>query len=566
MRNAAVVLALFAVTSIPSAALAVPGPDSVAVLANASVPGSVALAMRYAEARSVPASQVCVLPMPSTDDIALDVFVSEILEPLRACLGSHEARIEAIVVMRGVPLRVSVPVDGGHNVSLAAALGTWRSTLMDGTTPLLGTSPGSVADCGGTPCYAARVASQIHSAEPFHAGFEATVSGIIHRPVLVTMLHGRSDADAESLIDVALEAESVGGANGEFVLMTGADAARGALDRFNDSVVTQLVARGFDASVVPFDADLTGHTFASFTTGTASLGMTIEGNTYAPGALVDNLTSYGAVPVNFMATGESQVSIARWVSSGAAGVHGTVDEPLNNVFPSRTLLVRYVDGATLSEAFIGSMPFTYWLNLVLGDPMLAPYAMRPTVVVSGLTDGATLASAANLAIEATPPDGREIETLALYVDGEEVATIAGGSLSHCLAIQPGPIEILAVATTVAGVDGSERPWPAKGWTMLHVTASATDTTCEVAIDAGVSDGSVSDAGARDGSAGDAGPAPAPTSGCSCRMARSSGGAGATSLVIVLGLALLRARRARPEGARPRRPRSSPSARSAVRAR
>jgi uncharacterized protein (TIGR03790 family) len=537
MRRAAVLLAILTV-SIPDLAHAVPGPDSVAVLANASVPGSVALAMRYAEARDIPSSQVCILPMPSTDDIALDVFESDVLEPLRACLGASEARIEAIVVMRGVPLRVLVPIDGGHNVSLAAALGTWRSTLADGTTPLLGTAPGSVADCGGTPCYAARVASQ-YRAEPFRAGLEVTVSGIIHRPVLVTMLHGRSDADAERLIDVALAAEATTGAEGEFLFMTGADTARGALDLYNEAIAAQLVTRGFDARVVPFDPDLTGRTLASFTTGTASLGTTIEGNTYAPGALVDNLTSYGAVPVNFMATGESQVSIARWVASGAAGVHGTVDEPLNNVFPSRALLVRYVDGATLSEAFLGAMPYTYWLNLVLGDPMLAPYARRPDVIVSGTSDGATVTSAVALSIEATPPDGRAIERLSLFVDGEEIATSAGEPLSHCLAIAPGELEVLVVATTAAGVEGGDRPWPAKGWSMLHLTGTATDATCDAPVDASTD----RDAGARDGSAGDAGASAAPPSGCGCHAAGGSGD-GRLSILVLLALlgAVFRRRR------------------------
>jgi uncharacterized protein (TIGR03790 family) len=538
MRRTAAILTL-ALASMPMVARAVPGPDSVAVLANADVPGSVALAMRYAEARSIPASQVCVLSMPSTDDVTLDVYEAQILEPLRACLGSREARIEAVVVMRGVPLRVLVPIDGGHNVSLAAALGAWRSTLADGTTPLLGTSPGFVADCGGTPCYAARVAQPYHG-EPFHAGLEATVSGIVHRPVLVTMLNGRSDADAESLIDVALEAESVGGAHGEFLFMTGADAARGALDRFNDGIVAQLVDRGFDARVVPFDPDLTGHTLASFTTGTASLGTTIEGNEYAPGALTDNLTSFGAVPVNFAATGESQVSIARWVSSGAAGAHGTVDEPLNNVFPSRQLLVTYVDGATLGESYFGAMPYVYWLNLVLGDPMLAPYAQRPTVAITGATDGGTLAAAPTLTIEATAPAGRAIESLVLYVDGDEVASVAAASITHCLALTPGPLEILAVATTSPGADGSERPWPAKGWSMLHVAATSTDDTCDSLVDAGVGDASIADAGARDASAVDAG-AVAPAASCACR-AGAPGRSAPWSLLALVALVAHRARR------------------------
>ena len=541
MKRTALVFAIFVLSSSPREARAVPGPDSVAILANASVPGSVALAMRYADARDIPASQVCVLPMPSTDDIALDVFQSQVLGPLRTCLGATEPRIEAIVVMRGVPLRVAVPVDGGRNVSLAAALGTWRSTLADGTTPLLGTAPGTVQDCGGTPCYAARVASQ-YRAEPFRAGFEVTVPGIVHRPVLVTMLHGRSDADAQRLIDVALSAETMGGGTGEFILMTGSDPARGALDMYNASIAAQLTARGLAAHVLPFDAELTGHTILGFTTGTAALGATIEGNTYVPGALIDNLTSFGAVPLNFMATGESQVSIARWVSRGAAGVHGTVDEPLNNVFPSRAFLVRYADGATLSEAYLGAMPYTYWLNLVVGDPMLAPYARRPTVVVTGAAEGATLASATNLSIVATPTAGREIDSLVLYVDGEEVGRIAGDTLPYCLAISPGPVEILAVATTALGAEGSDRPWPAKGWSMLHVMATATDSTCEAPIDAAMGDASAGDAGPRDAAGSDGGVSALPPSGCSCRAGGSPHGTWLVISAVVLGAT--RARRVR----------------------
>src|SRR6478735_1230763 len=102
--------ALAVLLLLPSVAYAVPGPDSVAVLANADVPGSVALAMRYAEARDVPDAQVCVLSMPTADTITLAEYQSTILDPLRTCLGpTVEARIEAVVVMRGVPLRVTIP-------------------------------------------------------------------------------------------------------------------------------------------------------------------------------------------------------------------------------------------------------------------------------------------------------------------------------------------------------------------------------------------------------------------------------------------------------------------------
>lgn len=529
-RIAGTLVALWLLSS--STAHAVPGPDSVAVLANANVPGSVALAMRYAAFRDVPDARVCVLPMATTDTITLDELRTTILEPLRTCLGASEPAIEAVVVMRGVPLRVAIPADGGHHVSITAAIATWRSTLSDGT-PLLGTPCGTVADCGGTSCYAARVYAPYSAAfqGAFHAGYTYDGAGIHHVPVLATMLHGRSDADAALLIDAAEAAEAAGASDGDFVLMMGADAARGALDTTYADVESQLTARGRSVSIVPFDGTgYTGHTLAGFAVGTASMGATIEDNTYVRGALVDNLTSFGAVPQNFEATGESQVSIARWVAAGAAGVHGTVDEPLNNCFPTRTFLVSYADGATLAESFLGAMPYAYWLNLVLGDPMLAPYARRPTVSIAGAREGDTLASAPMLSVTAAPPSGRTIAHLSLLVDGDEVASADGDTLSHCLAIAPGThAQILAVATTAAGPDGSESPWPAKGWLAIHVDESAADATCETArTDAGPNDAGTSTPDAATST-------PPPSASCGCHVRRRGPSLWA---VVALGLGVV----------------------------
>lgn len=528
-------LAGLVVIFLPSIARATPGPDSVAVLANADVPGSVALAMRYAEARDIPASQVCLLSLPTTPEMTFEELETRLLTPLDACLGANRDRIEAIVIMRGVPIRVPMP--SGTRVSVAAAIGLWDSTLADGT-PLLGTPPGIAADCGGTPCTRARVPNA-YGGEPFEAGWSFTTSEITYRPVLVTMLHGRSDADAMSLLDVALEAEAPG-AEGTFLLMRGADGARGVLDVGYPTVLSALSARGVTAEIVDFDADLTGRTLSGFMTGTASLGTTIEGNTYVRGALTDNLTSFGAVPQNFEASGEAQVSIARWVAAGAAGAHGTIDEPLNNCFPQRQLLVDYVDGATLAEAYLGRMPYVYWMNLVLGDPLLAPYAERPEVTIEGLTEGATFESAP-LSVRATPPPGRTIASLILYVDGVEAARSDGAALTHCLSPSAaGNHQVLAVARTL-GDASAPHPYPAAGWTGIAASARGGATSC-AAPDAGT------DAALLDAGGSDAGPSTG-GGGCACRAGSASrvdgvlpiGPVGMGLLLIAL---LVRARRPR----------------------
>jgi hypothetical protein len=343
---------------------------------------------------------------------------------------------------------------------LAAALALGESATSTGA-PILGQAPGRLVNCGGgAMCLGARWSNPFRSGT-FRAGWSLRQGGLLWRPRLVTMLHGRSAADAARLIASATTAEALGGARGTFMFMDGADGARGVLDGTYDGVLRGLRALGFtDVVRVPFQGDLEGQSLAAFFVGTAGLGRTIEGNRFAPGALVDNLTSFGAVAENFRASGEqSQVSIARWVAQGVAGVHGTTDEPLNNCFPSRDLVVSYAEGGTLGEAYFRAMPFVYWHNLVLGDPMAAPYAVRPRVRLEGVADDDVVVGSRLVTATAEDPLGRTLDALVLYVDGEERARSAGEPLSLCL--EAGR-HVLAVAQVADERTPETRHRP-KGW-------------------------------------------------------------------------------------------------------
>lgn len=438
---------------------ATPGPDSVAVLANADVPGSVALATTYAAARQIPARQVCPLPLPLGPDIDLATFREALETPLRACLdaGGVLGRIEAVVLARGVPLRVVLPAEaGGGRVSLAAALSLWDSVSLADGSPVLGRPAGRLFPCGQAMCFGASWRNP-YAGGAFRPGWSLDAGNVHWAPLLVTALFGRSDDDAARLVDASVASDGARNGGAEVVMMDGADPARGALDADAAFVVPGLLERGVPARRVPFDANLTGLTLAGFTTGTAGIGTTIEGNTFAPGALVDNLTSFGAVAENFAPEGESQVSIARWVAQGVTGVHGTTDEPLNNCFPRRRFLLDSADGATLAEAFHGNLPFTYWQNLVLGDPMAAPYAVRPVVRL----DPAPAAGPALFGVAAADPADRGPVSLRVYVDGVEVAAAMGEGMQVCVAPAAPPVEWLVVAQAA---ETPTDPWRPKGWT------------------------------------------------------------------------------------------------------
>ncbi|MCB9641402.1 MAG: hypothetical protein H6727_21080 [Myxococcales bacterium] len=297
---------------------------------------------------------------------------------------------------------------------------------------------------------------------------------------MVTMLHGRSYMDAEKLLTSAIDAEKTGGAKGQFLLMKGSDAARGRLDTEYTSLETQLKARGWtDVVIENFNRDLTGRSLAAFFVGTAGLGTTIEGNTYLPGSVTDNLTSFGAVPTNFRATGQSQVSIARWVAQGVAGAHGTTDEPLNNCFPSRNLLLDYVDGSTLAEAYHRRLPYVYWRNLVLGDPMTAPYAKRPKVTISAVKAGDKIAGSRKVKVQATDPGGRGIESILCLWMAKRWDVVTLLRLKYASTSQSPQRSDLGCCASEAqnrdnGLSGQFQP---KGWTAIRVEGLAGPQGC-----------------------------------------------------------------------------------------
>ncbi|MDP3938803.1 MAG: hypothetical protein Q8R92_11820 [Deltaproteobacteria bacterium] len=331
----------------PTLAHAVAGPDSVAVIANTHIDQSKALAAHYAAARQIPARQVCEInvPIPPYDPtpvpsgqyfsqkrtfLSVPEFRTYVVGGLEQCLGERALeRIEAVVIARGVPLMVGISVGFGFQFpSLAATLSVWKSKTLNGE-DLIDLRPmlvEPICDPASINCLARwrnplKGAPEVFS--PGWSGASISEEGVPFegKPLMVTMLHGLSygvDASgnpevdplgpATNLIDSALAAEAAGGASGKFLFMRSSDVYRGILDVEYEGIVGGLSQRGFtDAAIVDFSKTHTGETLASFFVGTADLGTydpmggssTIEGNTYAPGALVDNLTSLGASPPNF---------------------------------------------------------------------------------------------------------------------------------------------------------------------------------------------------------------------------------------------------------------------------
>jgi uncharacterized protein (TIGR03790 family) len=96
---------------------------------------------------------------------------------------------------------------------------------------------------------------------------------------------------------------------------------------------------------------------------------------FAPGAIAETAVSTGAR--TFLPTAGGQSLIADLIESKVTGVKGYCDEPFLLAVASPSVLFdRYTRGWTLAESFYAASRFVGWEDIVIGDPLAAPYAAR----------------------------------------------------------------------------------------------------------------------------------------------------------------------------------------------
>lgn len=530
-----------------TAALAGGGPPNVMVIYNAEVLEASEVAAHYSEVRSLPVGHICGLVGidPEIRQMPLADYQSLILAPVHDCIGAlpQPDEIDYLVVVRGLPYLVDVP---NYVASLSAALGI--SYASTDTEPLM--ERGQIVDdpmaaTVSNPYYISGTCSDLDidnryagsytgacglaAEESLPVSFSRASAGewsgydFTDNLFVVTRLDGFDYGDAMDLIDRGVASDGTFPGT-DILCMQGGDDARAARDPECEFATRMLAADGANAVWLdPFDPDLSGHSLSAFFTGATNIQNAFDGNTWSPGAIACNLTSFGAAPNNFFCNddgtvcpeSESQTSIARMVRAGATGAHGTAAEPLNNVFPNAGVLMLYTSGYNLGESFFFSQRYLFWQNIVLGDPLATPYGERPVVTVPAEASD-------NLEITATHSDG--VADITLYIAGERVADSDSDILLHELDLEPGDtIEVLAVARSV-NYTVQRTGWPVteqkvrsrvQGWTHTMVTI--------VPVDEGDTDGQT--VGLSD------------ESGCGCQ---NSGPGGGLALPL-LALAMIRRR-------------------------
>jgi uncharacterized protein (TIGR03790 family) len=384
-----------------AAALAGGGPAETVVLVNTASADSRKVADYYVGKRDIPAEQVCEVKCGAGLDTSMDDFVRDVVDPLRTFLHARglEERCRFIVMTQGMPIRAHTP---GGDVSTAAAL-----SLLD--TPV---------------CGQPQTRSPFLKHEYTAGAIGTPVQRVEGRIYLVTALLSSTPEEAMSLIDRSVESDGTAPPHARIVFQD-ANGAANIRDRYYDAERKELEALGF---VTEHDKAGEGEVkgrerVIGYMSGGCYSGLSVDGvnsDKYLPGAICDMLQSFGAVPENFVPGGKgSQFPITHMVRAGITGVHGAVQEPYNVAFPDWELFRPYVRGFTLAETFHQRMPYVYWMNLTLGDPLCAPYAKRPkpSIETNMTNDGP-------LELSLSAPGAVRIEA---YLGGHLVGTVEGAS-------------------------------------------------------------------------------------------------------------------------------------------
>ena len=328
--------------------------------------------------------------------MSYQTYLDEIEKPIRAYLVNQQLEddITCLVLLRGVPMQVNV----GNGRAVGSLLAAMSLHGED----------------------AARVRNPY---EGFPTAFTRRAPAL-RGMYLVTVLNGYHSADVARLIAQGGADDDDARRDAHFIFQTSPNINRA----IHEDAQHLLTLRGFKADLVSAPPRTKDGVIGFFSGGVYS-GLTAESAAlpFVPGALVDIAQPYAAAANNFDETlPPIPLSVSAFVRAGAAGVHGVIGDAGMESIPmavnEKLLVDRYTSGFSLAESFYAALPYLSWQNVILGDPLCAPYAQPPAVTID--LDGATARGMTPVRVTAIGGGaGSTISRLDLYLDDRPLKTV-----------------------------------------------------------------------------------------------------------------------------------------------
>ena len=368
--------------------------DRIVLLANSDAPDSVAIARHYAQVRGVPASNIIALAMPVAETISWRDFVATVWGPLedelvkrgwvdaiamdlfdevgrrKYAVSGH--RIAALVVCRGVPLRIA------NDPSLYRDVGPLTSH------PEFRTNQGAVDS---------ELSLLARTDYPINAGLPNPLFGVEHpsddalsQVVKVSRLDGPAAEQAMHLVDLAVQAERQGLLGRAYVDRAGPHENG---DRWLQAAAATIAALGFDLSVSRGPATVAASArmdapalYFGWYTPDLNGPFSLPGFRFPPGAIAVHVHSFSAHTLRSATEGWCGPLVAR----GVTATVGNVFEPYLEYLHRPDLLMEALSrGDNLVDAAYFALPVLSWQSIVIGDPLYRPFAVSASAQAKGLS-------------------------------------------------------------------------------------------------------------------------------------------------------------------------------------
>jgi uncharacterized protein (TIGR03790 family) len=326
----------------------------VLVVRNVESSSSKRIVAYYVQKRGIPADNVVDIEVAPNEEIPVNTYGMQIESVVKSYLRSMKMRdrIDFIVVTKGVPLRIK---EGGYSVD--AFLATMEMEMQ----PIEGREPEAFKRCQ-SPYFGQRE----HFSKKKYGFY------------LVTRLDGYTAEAAMKLVDNALAAEPN---KGLFLFDIDPRLSGPGYDHINQAMTKAeaiLKGRGLDVYLDKTNEFLGRRTnlagYYSWGSNDKSFNRRdYQALTFLPGAIVETGVSTSAR--TFWPSSVGQSLIGDLIENGATGAKGYVSEPYSIALcPADILFDRYTQGYNLAESFYMATPFLKWKDVVVGDPLCAPYA------------------------------------------------------------------------------------------------------------------------------------------------------------------------------------------------
>jgi uncharacterized protein (TIGR03790 family) len=382
---------------------------NVAVVVNLNSTNSVQLGNYYCEQRQVPPQNVLRATWAGGNIRWLKSdFETTLLNPLLAMLAARQLtnQIDYVLLCLDFPYHVE---NGGYPI--ASGSNSTTSTLFYG----FKTDYPPLVDPGSCSLPAASSNSYVGSEGIFR--FTPPVSAASNS-FLVAMITATNLDQAKRVIDRGVASD------GTFFPQTvylakSTDTARNIRYGLFDNAIFNTRLRG-NYSMQRTNTDTPN--FLGYNGGYENGYQTgIPTTNYVPGALADQLTSFGGQ----LYEQTEHTTALQYLLAGAAGSYGTVVEPCAYLgkFPDPQVYFYQARGFSMAECYYQSVTNPYQ-GLLLGEPLAAPFALSPAGSWSNLPANALLGGTTNLTVQFTAGDPlHPVQRVDLFVDGTFAQTL-----------------------------------------------------------------------------------------------------------------------------------------------